>query len=183
MTMKNAITVASILLVWLLFVLIMSSSVSAARCQIRNVSYSYPHEANPDERIEFDTTVSGSCVSTGVDYYSVRVDLVDMGSNYIAASSSTPIGYNASNFTIVAPTPVMTPSSNDTWRLGIHVYVIRAGGTNGAYLLDYQTTGNATIEVGNSTPVPELNISLEATVFAAMVIGTMVVRFRYRVKR
>lgn len=156
--MKNVIWVASILLTALLFGLLISSSVSAARssvsaprCQISNVSYSYPHQASPNVRIEVDTTVAGSCASSGEDYYSVRVDLVDMGSGYIASSSSTPIGYYPSNFTVVAPTSVMTPSSNETWLLGIHVYVIRAGGTNGAYLLDYETVGNATIQIGSAT--------------------------------
>jgi hypothetical protein len=125
MSINNTIAVTSVFLLWLLFMLSMSSSVSAARCRINNVSYSYPPQANADERIEIDTTVIGSCVSTGVDYYLVRVDLVDMSSNYIASSSSTPIGYSASNFTLVAPTAVMTPASNGTWRLGISVYVIR----------------------------------------------------------
>jgi hypothetical protein len=181
--MKDAIALSSVLLVcWLLFVLSLNPSVSAARCQISNVSYSYPHQANPDERIEVDATVIGSCVSTGLDYYAIRVDLVDMGSNYIASSSSTPIGYNASNFTVVAPTPVMTPSSNGTWRLGIDLYVIRAGGTNGAYLLDYQSTSNATIQIGNSTPVPEFNASFGAIVFGAVIVGILLVRFRRRVK-
>jgi len=175
---KNVVWFASILLTGLLFGLMISSSVAAARCQISNVSYQYPSQASPDSEIQVDATVAGSCVTTGVDYYSVRVDLVDMNSNYIVSSSSTPIGYTATNFTVVAITSATTPSSNGTWPLGIHVYVIRAGGTNGAYLLDYQTIGNATIQVGSATPVPEFNLGSGIIVFAALSAGIMILRTR-----
>ena len=181
MNMKNVAWFASILLTGLLLGLLVSSSVSAARCQISNVSYAYPRQANPDEEIQVDTTVAGSCASTGLDYYSVRVDLVDMNSNYIVSSSSTRIGYSATNFTVVAMNSVTTPSSNGTWPLGIHVYVVRAGGTNGAYLLDYQTVSNATIQVGSATPVPEFNLGLGIIVFAALSAGIIIVRTRRRV--
>jgi hypothetical protein len=181
LNMKNVVWVASILLIGLLFSLLLTSSVAAARCQISNVSYAYPRQANPNEEIQVDTTVAGSCVTTGIDYYSVRVDLVDMNSNYIVSSSSTPIGYNAANFTVVASNSVTTPSSNGTLPLGIHVYVIRAGGTNGFYLLDYQTVSNATIQVGSATPVPEFNLGLGITVFAALSAGIIMARTRRRV--
>ncbi|MGD0178094.1 MAG: hypothetical protein ABSA50_08430 [Candidatus Bathyarchaeia archaeon] len=178
--MKNVVWFASILLTGLLLGLLVSSSVAAARCQISNVSYAYPRQANPNEEIQVDTTVAGSCASTGLDYYSVRVDLVDMNSNYVS-SSSTPIGYSATNFTVVAINSVTTPSSNGTWPLGIHVYVIRAGGTNGFYLFDYQRVSNATIQVGSATPVPEFNLGLGIIVFAALSAGIIIVRTRRRV--
>jgi hypothetical protein len=178
MNMKNVVLFTSVLLTSLLFGLLMSSSVAATRCQISNVSYAYPRQANPNEEIQVDTTVAGSCVSTGVDYYSVRVDLVDMNSSYIVSSSSTPIGYTATNFTIVAMNSVTTPSSNGTWPLGIHVYVIRAGGTNGAYLLDYQAVSTAIIQVGSVAPVPEFNLSLGIIAFAALVAATMILHTR-----
>jgi hypothetical protein len=76
---------------------------------------------------------------------------------------------------------VTTPSSNGTWPLGIHVYVIRAGGTNGAYLLDYQTVNNATIQVGGATPVPEFNLGWGIIVFATLSAGIIAVRTQRRV--
>lgn len=131
-----------------------SATVAAARCQISSVSYNYPQQAEPNQEIEVDTQVVGSCVSTGIDYYSVRVDMVDVNSSAIISSSSTPIGYSASNFTVTARNMATTPSYNSTWPLQMFVYVIRAGGTAGSYLLDYRTVGNATIQVG-AMPVPE----------------------------
>lgn len=160
------------LILAVLFLMMTVSAAAAARCQISNVSYSYPHQTDPDQRIIVYTTVTGSCVSTGEDYYSLRVDLVDMASNSIVRNS-TAIGYNASNFTVTAEDSVITPSLNGTWPLQANVYVIRAGGTSGASLLDYQTVGNVTILVG-ATPVPEFSVGLGFTVFVALVIGTLI---------
>jgi hypothetical protein len=176
--MRNAGWFSSILLIGILFGLLINSNVAAARCQISNVSYEYPRQAYPNEAIQVDTTVAGSCASTGLDYYAVRVDLVDLNSNYITSSSNTPIGYSATNFTVVATNSVTTPPSNGTWPLGIHVYVIRAGGTNGAYLLDYEAVSNATIQVGSATPVPEFYLDLGMTVFAALSAAVIIVRTR-----
>jgi hypothetical protein len=139
------------------------------RCHVSNVSYTYPHQANPNQLITVYTTVTGSCVSTGDDYYALRVDLVDAQSNSLARVPVT-IGYNASNFTVTAEDSAVTPSINGTWPLQANVYVIRAGGTSGSTLLDYQTTENITILVG-TTPVPEFSFGLGFTVFASLTLG------------
>lgn len=121
------------------------------------MNYSIPQQAGPGQRIETGTTVSGSCISDGEDYYSVRVDLIDVPSSLIVSSNSTPIGYNATNFTVTVENMVTTPSNNGTWHIDVDVYVIRAGGTSGSYLLDYRTTSDATILVGAVTPIPEFS--------------------------
>lgn len=161
----------------LLFLLMTVSGVAAARCHVTNVSYAYPHQADPNQLITVGATVSGSCTSTGMEYYSLRVDLVDPASNSIARNS-TPIGYNANNFTVTTEDSAITPSVNGTWPLQVYVYVIRAGGTSGAFLLDYQTVSNVTIVVGavGATPVPEFNISLGFTIFVSLAIGTLLSR-------
>jgi hypothetical protein len=149
-------------------VLSLSHSVAlAARCQVGNVTYSIPQQAAPAQRIETATTVDGSCVSDGEDYYSVRVDLVDAPSSSIVSSNSTPIGYDATNFTVTVENIATTPSNNGTWYIDVDVYVIRAGGTSGSYLLDYHTSSNATIQIGAPTPVPEYS----ATAIFTLTIG------------
>jgi hypothetical protein len=85
----------------------------------------------------------------------IRVDLVDIPSSSIVSSNSTSIGYQASNFTVTAENIVTTPANNGTWHVGIYLYVIREGGTAGSYLLDYQTVGNASIQIGPPAAVPE----------------------------
>jgi hypothetical protein len=162
-----------ILVLALLFLFMNVSGAAAARCQISNVSYDYPHQANSTQQIVFRTTVSGSCVSTGMDYYELRVDVVDMASNSLARNS-TPIGYLANNFVVTAEDFVVTPSVNGAWPLQLDVYVIRAGGTSGSFLLDYQTVANVTILVG-TTPVPEFNLGLDLTVIASLVIASVLV--------
>ena len=134
-----------------------NSAVQATRCSISNVSYTYPHTATPGQQIDIATGVAGSCASDGEDYYAVRVDLIDGNSNLTISSSDTPIGYNASTFNVTAHNPATAPSSNTTWPVTIHVYVIRAGGTNGMYLLDYQNSTSIMIQVG--TPVPEFTLN------------------------
>ena len=150
-------------------------NVAAARCQISNVAYSYPQQADPNQQIEVDTKVAGSCVTTGVDYYSVRVDLVDKNSSTILSTSSTPIGYSANNFTVTTRNFATAPSYNATWPLQMDVYVIRAGGTNGAYLLDYRTVGNATIQVG-AMAVPEFRSSPWIVVVTSLAAAIMIFR-------
>ena len=144
----------AILVITMLFMLL--TEAGAARCQVTNVSYQYPRHAAPNQQIQVNTIVTGSCISNGIDYYSVRVDLVDKLSNSFISSSNTPIGYKANNFTITAKNPATAPSRNVTWPLGVYVYVVRAGGTSGIYLFDYTTIGNATVQVG-AVAVPEFH--------------------------
>jgi hypothetical protein len=165
------------LILGLLLVLV-GSTVSAVRCQIAGVSYTYPGQALPSQQIQVETRIAGSCISNGQDYYAVRVDLVDTQSSYIVSSSSTPIGHNATDFNVTAVNPVMTPAANMTWPLQIHVYVIRAGGTNGMYLLDYQTVSNATIQVG-TTAMPEFHFSPGITI-TFILVATSLILYRHR---
>ncbi len=161
------ISYAVLLLLVALTLFLSNTSVFAARCQVSNVSYEYPQQAATNQRILVTTMVTGSCVSNGEDYYSVRVDLVDTPSGSIVSSNSTPIGYNATNFTVTAENMPTTPGNNGTWHVGIDVYVIRAGGTGGSYLLDYQTVGNASIQVGPPAAIPEFP--------SGLVVGIVVV--------
>jgi hypothetical protein len=120
-----------------------------------------------------ETIVTGSCASNGEDYYAVRVDLVDTPTGTIISSSSTPIGRNATDFNVTAVNPALTPSTNMTWPLQMHVYVIRAGGTNGVYLLDYQAVGNATIQVG-ATMVPEFQLTPEIVILVTLLATSLI---------
>lgn len=179
MNSRNAVKYSVTLSTATLLLLIASSSVAAARCQISNVSFAYPQQAMPDQQIQVDTTVAGSCATSGQDYYSVRVDLVDRNSNLIISSSSTPIGYNVSNFIVTAKNSAATPSENTTWPLQAYVYVVRAGGTYGAYLLDHTTVENLTIQVGPA-PVPEYpRSSAFAVIVALTAVAVIISRTRH----
>jgi hypothetical protein len=161
-----------VLLLSILLIITTKPSVFATRCNVRGVNYSYPSAASPNQRIDVATNVAGSCASDGEDYYAVRVDLIDEFSNLTISSSDTPIGYNASAFNVTAHNPATTPANNVSWPVEIHVYVIRAGGTNGLYLLDYQNSTVVRIQVG-SIAVPEfrLNPGFEAfTVLSATIL-------------
>jgi len=161
----------------ILLVVLASSTVAGARCQVSGVSYNYPSQVMPGQQIQVDTTVAGSCVSNGEDYYAVRVDLVDLRSGYIISSSDTPIGHNATEFNVTAVNPLNSPTVNMTWPLQIHVYVIRAGGTNGMYLLDYQTISNATIQVG-ATATPEFRFDPIVTIASTLGFAIMILHRR-----
>jgi hypothetical protein len=139
-----------------------------------------PKQAAPSQRMETATTVSGSCESNGEDYYSIRVDLIDVPSTLIVSSNSTPIGYNATNFAITVENTVITPANNGTWHILLDVYVIRAGGTSGSFLLDYRTTTNATIQIGGAAPVPEYPGVPIFTVATAFMIVAVTLRRRRR---
>ena len=155
-----------------------SNLAMAARCQVSNVAYSIPQEAAPAQSIQTRTTVTGSCYSDGEDYYSVRVDLIDVPSSAIWSSNSTPIGYNATNFTVTVENIVTTPSTNGSWHINLNVYVIRAGGTSGSYLLDYRTVGNATILVGAATPIPEFPGAILSMLTAFLILTLFVLTRR-----
>jgi hypothetical protein len=163
-----------------LMVLVQSHSAVAARCEVGNVAYSIPHRADPGQRIQTATTVNGSCFSDGEDYYSIRVDVVDIPSSSIVSSNSTPIGYNATNFTSTVENMLTAPSHNGTWHIDVDVYVIRAGGTSGSYLLDYRASSNATIQIGALTPVPEYPAVSILTVAVGFLITVMTLRRRRR---
>jgi hypothetical protein len=145
----------------------MKPGVLAVRCNIQNVSYSYPRAASPNQQIDVATGVAGSCASDGEDYYAVRVDLINEISNLTISSSDTPIGYNASAFNVTAHNTATTPAYNVSWPVEIHVYVIRAGGTNGQYLLDYQNSTIVTIQVG-SIAIPEFHLNPAFEAFAVL---------------
>ena len=162
-------------LVWMLLLLLLlaaNSPAAASLCQLGNVASNYPHQALPNQQIQVNTTISGSCASDGEDYFSARVDLVDKLSNSTISSNSTPIGYNATDFSVTVENGVVTPSMNVTWPLEIDVYVTESGGVVGKYLF---TTSNATIQVG-VMPVPEFH-SEPGLVIAIMVLAaTLMIR-------
>ncbi len=171
----------AVLVLLVTFTLFLSNpSVFAVRCQISNVSYGYPQQAAPSQRILITSTLAGSCVSNGEDYYSVRVDIVDTPSGSIVSSNSTPIGYNATNFTVTTDNMPTTPGNNGTWHVGIDVYVIRAGGTGGSYLLDYKAVGNATIQLGPPAAIPEFPSGLVAGIVTALCSSVLVIDRRRR---
>lgn len=179
--MKYKATVASCLLLAGLVALLALATVSAVRCQISNVTYAYPQSAQPNQQVNVTTNIAGSCASDGEDYYAVRVDLVDPSSSSIISSSSVPIGYNAKSFNVTTSNPATAPSANGTWAIQIHVYVIRAGGTNGMYLLDYETLGNATIQVG-SVAVPEFHFGWELASLTALIATSLILHQRRSVR-
>ena len=181
--MKPKIVNLSMILVTAILFVLLINAVAAARCQIRSISYAYPHQAATTQQIQVSTIVVGSCISNGADYYEVRVDLVDKLSGSILSSSSTPIGYKANNFTVTAKNSATTPSKNITWPLQVYVYVVRAGGTSGSYLFDYTSIGNATVQVG-ALAVPEFHISSEIFIIVAFSTATlMLAQHRLRAKR
>lgn len=158
----------------LLMLSVVPGEAVSPRCQISDVSYAYPHQALPSEQIEADTLVSGTCVTTGLDYYLVRVDLVDGTSGSFESSNSTPIGYSAINFTVKVENFALTPSANESWLLQACVYVDRAGGTGGFYMHDYTTVGNLWIQVGQ-IPVEEFHVDLGPIAIIALAATTLII--------
>lgn len=169
-----------VLLLSILLFITTKPSVFAARCNVRGVNYSYPSAASPSQHIDVATNIAGSCASDGEDYYAVRVDLIDQTSNLTLSSSDTPIGYNATAFNVTAHNSATTPANNVSWPVEIHVYVIRAGGTNGLYLLDYQNSTIVTIQVG-SIALPEFHLNPAFEAFTMLTASILFLkRFRGR---
>ena len=153
LTSKHAIH-ATLIAGFLLF-LSTNPVASASLCQLGKVGSNYPHQSLPNQQIQVNTSVAGSCASDGENYFSIRVDVIDKHSNSMLSSNSVPIGYNAKNFSVIVQNVAVTPQGNVTWPLGIDVYVIESGGLNGKYLL---MVDNATIQVGVPS-APELQVS------------------------
>lgn len=168
--MSSKLVVCISCLVWML--LIVANSPAASLCQLGNVTSNYPHQALPNQQIQVSTTIAGSCASDGEDYFSARVDLVDKLSNSTISSNSTPIGYNATDFSVTVENVVVTPSMNVTWPLEIDVYVTESGGVVGKYLF---TVSNATIQVG-AMPVPELHAEPGLVISIMVLAATLMVR-------
>ena len=168
------------ILAGILLILVTTSAVSSSLCTLDSVTSTYPHEAQPNQQIQVNTTIVGSCASDGEDYFSARADLVDKQANSTISSNSIPIGYNANNFSVTIQNVAVTPSSNGTWPLEVDVYVTESGGVNGKYLL---TVNNATIQVGTS-PMPEFHIDLviPAILFAAILLMRTRSSKRYKLK-
>jgi len=141
----------------ILFLVSRSTPVAANFCKISNVSYDYPHQAEPAQHIEVHTTIDGSCYTGQERYYTARVDLVDPVAGNTFTWSGAPIGADAENFSVTVTSSTVTPSiTNASWTFEIRVYVIQNGGGGGPYLLDYSTSTSATIQIVSTTAVPEL---------------------------
>jgi len=149
--MKAHVAVCVILIVGIVFLISSMPSANATLCQKVAVSYNYPRQAGEDQVVRVSSTVAGSCVSDGEDYFAVRVDLADNFTGAILASNSTPIGYDANNFSVTVWNAAVTPKSNESWPVVVNTYLIQAGATSGKYLLNGTTI---TIQVGDST-LPE----------------------------
>jgi len=146
-------------------------------CKITGVSYDYPREAQPGQRIRVNTTVNGSCVTDQMKYYSVRVDLVDLTSGNTITIGSSPIGYKAENFSVTVTDVATTPSTpNASWPVQVRVYVMNAGGgggPGGVYLIAYSSTANATIQISSATPVPEIPSSVLTLAFVLALVSVL----------
>ena len=171
MRMKKVATVAWLFLMGLCTTAFLSPSANASLCQTVGASTVYPHSALPDRRVSIVTTVAGSCTSDGEDYFAVRVDLVDGVSKAILSSNSTPIGYNANNFTVNVRNSITSPKSNQSWPIDVDTYLVQAGGTSGKYLLN--STAIA-IQVGED-PLPEFRAGplLILTLALTGLLGTL----------
>ena len=179
-------TVSVLISVFMLAIIAAGNSpVSGALCQIRGVSYRFPNQASPNQQIQVGTTVAGSCQTDVFRFYLLRADLSDKRSGLIISSNSTPIGYNARNFTVTVTNLATTPQgSNATWPLEVHAYVILAGGGGGSYLLDYSTIGEIQIQIGSS-PIPEFPGQVMTTLLLTGMLGfTLLLTHRQeRIKR
>jgi hypothetical protein len=98
----------------------------------------------------------------------VRVDLVGNATDTVLSSNSTPIGYNADNFSVRVENRMLSPQGNETWLVDANTYLTQAGAISGKYLLN---TTAIMIQIGDN-PLPEFqfNSSFQA---ALAVIGTI----------
>jgi hypothetical protein len=122
--------------------------------------------------------VTGSCTSDGEDYFAVRADLLDNMTLGILSSNSTPIGYNADNFSVRIENAAISPMNNQSWPIEIDTYLIQAGGTSGKYLLN---TTTITIQVGES-PLPEFPRSV-SPVLALAIMALSVIFSRRKLRQ
>jgi len=166
----------SAILVTGIFLVLSAPLVSSSLCQLTGVTSTYPHYALPDQHIQVSTTIAGTCASDGEDYFSARVDLVDKLANMTISSNSTPIGYNAKNFSVTVENMAVTPSLNVTWPLEVDVYVTESGGVNGKYLL---TVNDAIIQVG-TLPMPEFRVDSNLAITALTITILMLRRKHLR---
>ena len=162
------------LLAGILLMLCTNSPVSSSLCQLNSVASTYPHQALPNQPIQVNTTIAGSCASDGEDYFSVRVDLLDKLTNSTVASNSVPVGYNAKNFSVTIENSAVTPQLNVTWPLEIDVYVTESGGVMGKYLL---TIDNATIQVG-TVSMPEIQVTPGSVIPFMLLVTVLVIRLK-----
>lgn len=144
--MFSKIVICVSLVTGILLLLSSNPLASASLCQLSNLTLTYPHQALSNQQIQVSTTVEGSCVSDGEDYFSVRADLVDELTNSTPSTNSVPVGYNATHFSVTVENVAVTPQENVTWPLEVDVYVFESGGVTGKYLLAVE---NLTVQVGS----------------------------------
>jgi hypothetical protein len=129
---------------------------------------------SPGQQIHFVTTVAGSCTSDGEDYFAVRVDLADGVSKSIISSNSTPIGYNANNFSVSVENSASAPLSNETWPVDVDTYMLQAGGVSGKYIVNATTVA---IQVGD-TPLSEFQLNQAVILMLALSATPLILRQR-----
>jgi len=167
--LKSKLALASAVLVTVTLIILSAPSATASLCQTIQVSFAYPRQALPNRSVPITTTVAGSCTSDGEDYFGLRVDVLDGVSHGVLSSNSTPIGYNANNFSVNVENAAVSPANNQSWPLQINTYLIQAGGTSGKYLLNATTI---TIQVGDS-PLPEIPLSSSPLMALVLIAVTM----------
>ena len=179
MVILNIRTVlCSSMIAWILLVVVSGSTVTASLCQTVTVSSAYPHQASPAQSLQVITSIAGSCTSDGEDYFSIRVDLLNGSTKSLLSSNSTPIGYNANDFSAKVENGVTAPSSNQTWPIEVDTYLIQAGGVSGSSLLNATTL---TIQVGD-TSLPEFPVNYSFILLLVLTATTLTL-YRYNVPK
>ena len=172
--MKPQMIVGGLLITAITILAVLGPSAAASLCHGVTILLNYPHEVSENQRVQVSAMIAGSCVSDGEDYFGVRIDLVDNFTHAVLSSNSTPIGYNANNFSVIVTNGVIAPNLNETWSVGVNTYLIQAGAISGAYILNATSIA---IHVGDS-PMPELPISTSLVLAAMLLFATVTVSRR-----
>jgi len=151
------------------FVMLSCPSAVASLCQTVSVSLTYPRQTLPKGTVPVWTRVNGSCTSDGEDYFAVRVDLLANSSSVMLSSNSTPVGYNANNFSVRVENVATSPMNNQSWPIQVNTYLVQSGAAFGKSLLNATTIY---IQVGGAVPELPFNPSLAlAVVLMAAMVG------------
>ncbi len=125
--------------IFLLLIACLPSAFAQPPFLVQSINYNFPSSVTVGQQITVSTHLTATCVQWPpyALAYSIRVDLTNVVTGFVASTTTYQVGYAQTYVDQVFLNTATAPNSNGTWLLRVDVYVWGGSGQLLVHLTDY----------------------------------------------
>jgi hypothetical protein len=106
---------------------------------VQSINYDFPSSATVGQQVTVKTHLTATCLqlSPYATAYSIRVDLTNVATGFVASTTTYQVGYTQTYIDQVFLNTATAPNSTGTWSLRVDVYVWGGSGQLLIHLTDH----------------------------------------------